>query len=244
LQFNLFLWLKLIDMKNVSIIIPTYNEAKNLPLLVEEIFNVIDENEIDLEIVFVDDNSPDGTGQIAESLKIKYSIKVIHRAGKLGLGSAVIEGFKLSDRPYLGVMDADLSHDPVIINQLINSLDENDIVIGSRFKEGSVVEDRSLVRRLISGTGVFLAKLLTGVNDPLSGYFLFRRDVINDVKLKTVGYKILLEILVKGKFKNIKEFPYTFRMRKYSASKLNNKEFLFFLGQIVKYSLYKLFHKK
>ena len=141
-------------------------------------------------------------------------------------------------------MDGDLSHDPVIINQLINSLDENDIVIGSRFKEGSVVEDRSLVRRLISGTGVFLAKLLTGVNDPLSGYFLFRRDVINDVELKTVGYKILLEILVKGKFKNIKEFPYTFRMRKYSASKLNNKEFLFFLGQIVKYSLYKLFHKK
>ena len=228
MQSNLFSWLKLIDMKNVSIIIPTYNEAKNLPLLVEEIFNIIDKNEIDLELIFVDDNSPDGTGQIAESLKIKYSIKVIHRAGKLGLGSAVIEGFKLSDRPYLGVMDADLSHDPVIINQLINSLNGNDIVIGSRFKEGSVVEDRSLVRRLISGTGVFLAKLLTGVNDPLSGYFLFRRDVINDVELKTVGYKILLEILVKGKFKNIKEFPYTFRMRKYSASKLNNKEFLFF----------------
>lgn len=231
-------------MKNVSIIIPTYNEAKNLPILVEEIFNIVNKNEIDLEFIFVDDNSPDGTGQVAEELAKKYPIKVIHRAGKLGLGSAVIEGFKMSNRPYLGVMDADLSHDPVILNDLILSLAENDIAVGSRFEEGSKIEKWTLDRKIISGTGIFLAKLLTGTNDPLSGYFFFKREVIEGVRLETVGYKILLEILVKGKYKNIKEFPYTFRMRKYSTSKLNNKEFLLFLKQIVEYSFYKLFHKK
>jgi len=228
-------------MKSVSLIVPTYNEAKNLPLFVEEVWSIVDKNKIDLEFIFVDDNSPDGTGQVAEDLKGKYPIKVIHRPGKLGLGSAVIEGFKLSDRPYLGVMDADLSHDPAILNELILSLGEYDISIGSRFEKGSAVEDRSLFRRAISGTGVFFAKMLSGVSDSLSGYFFFNRSIIEGVVLKTIGYKILLEILVKGKWHKVKELPYTFRMRIHSASKLNNREFVLFLGQIIKYSFYKIF---
>jgi dolichol-phosphate mannosyltransferase len=231
-------------MLKVSLIIPTYNEAQNLPLLLEEIWAILDKNKIDLEFIIVDDNSPDGTGQTAEELGKKYPVKVIHRSGKFGLGSAVIEGFKLSNRPYLGVMDADLSHDPAILNELLNSLELFDVVIGSRFEEGSEVEDRSSFRRAISRTGVFFAKLLTGVNDPLSGYFFFKRNVIDGVQLKTVGYKILLEILVKGNWIEAKEMPYTFRMRIHSTSKLNNKEFLFFLGQLIKYSFYKIFKIK
>lgn len=226
-------------MFNVSLIIPTYNEAKNIPFLIEEIFAVADKSKINLEFIIVDDNSPDGTGKIAEGLADKYPIRVIHRAGKLGLGTAVAEGFRLSDREYVGAMDGDMSHNPDILNQMIASLIDNDIVMGSRFKEGSKVENWGLHRRIISGTGVFMARILTGVKDPLSGYFFMKKEVINGVNLKTKGYKILLEILVKGKYKRVKEFPYTFRMRKYSMSKLNTKEFLLFLGQIVNYSFYK-----
>ncbi len=230
-------------MFEVSLIIPTYNESKNLPLLVEEIFNIIDKEKIDLEIIFVDDNSPDGTGKIAEELSNKYPIKVIHRAGKLGLGSAVITGFKASDRPYLGVMDADLSHDPAILNELITSLGENDIAIGSRFEKGSAVERWVWWRKLTSQCGVFFARLLTGVKDPLSGYFFFRRPVTEGVALTTVGYKILLEILVRGTWVKVKEIPFQFRMRKFSTSKLNMKEYWLFAKQIIIYSLYKLIKK-
>ena len=103
-------------MMKVSIIIPTYNEAKNIPFLIEEIFGVADKSKINMEFIIVDDNSPDGTGKIAEELASKYPVRVINRAGKLGLGTAVAEGFKLSDREYVGVMDGDMSHNPVIIN--------------------------------------------------------------------------------------------------------------------------------
>ena len=227
-------------MLNVSLIIPTYNEAKNIPFLIEEIFASVNKSKINLEFIIVDDNSPDGTGKIAEDLSDKYPIRVIHRAGKLGLGTAVIEGFKLSDREYVGVMDGDTSHDPSILNRMIVSLTDNDIVMGSRFKEGSKVEKWGLHRRMISGTGVFMAKILAGVNDPLSGYFFMKKGVVEGINLKTKGYKILLEILVKGNYDKVEEFPYTFRMRKYSTSKLNAKEFLLFLGQIVDYSFYKI----
>lgn len=227
------------DLIAVSLIVPTYNEAKNIPFLVKEIFDTVDKNKIDIEFIIVDDNSPDGTGKIAESLKNKYPLKVIHRPGKLGLGTAVIDGFKLSDREYVGVMDGDMSHNPIILNQMIESLTDQDIAIGSRFGERSKIENWEFHRRMISWAGVFLARILTGIEDPLSGYFFIKKDVINGVKLKTKGYKILFEILVKGKYSKVKEFPYTFRMRKYSTSKLNTKEFILFLGQTLNYSLYK-----
>ncbi len=231
-------------MLSVSLIIPTYNEAKNLPLLVEEIFGLINRDKIDLEIIFVDDNSPDGTGRIAEDLSRRYPIKVIHRSGKLGLGSAVREGFNLSNRPILGVMDADLSHDPKIINNLVESLDDNDIALGSRFKEGSVVENWKWWRRVISEVGVKITRFLTGVGDPLSGYFFFKHSVINGINLDTVGYKILLEILIKGKYAKVKEIPFRFRIRKFSTSKLDRREYWLFLSQILRYSWFKLIKNK
>lgn len=227
-------------MKMVSLVVPTYNEANNLPLFIEEIIGTIDKTKIDLEFIIIDDNSPDGTGKIAEDLSKKYPIKVIHRVSKLGLGSAVREGFKLSEREILGVMDADLSHDPCILNQLITSLDENDLVLGGRFENGSFVENWPVGRKMLSSVGVFLTKFLTGAKDPLSGYFFFKKDVIKDVNLQTKGYKILFEILVKGKVIKIKELPYKFRMRKFSISKLNYKEYILFTGQLCKYSMYKL----
>ncbi len=227
-------------MERVSIIVPTYNEAKNLPLLVEEIFSVIDKTQIDLELIIVDDNSPDNTWQIAEELSKKFPIKVVRRAGKLGLGSAVREGFSHSDRPFLGVMDADLSHDPKNINEMVGLLKEYDVVLGSRFIKGSAVEQWKWWRKIISEVGVMVTRLLTGVKDPLSGFFFLKREVIDGIPLNTVGYKILLEILVKGKQAGVKEVPIQFRIRKFSTSKLDKKEYWLFLKQIVVYSWYKI----
>lgn len=227
-------------MLRVSLVIPTYNEAKNIPILLEEVFSMVDKDNIDLEFIIVDDNSPDGTGQIAEELAKTYPIRVIHRSGKLGLGSAVIEGFAMSDRPYVGVMDADLSHDPKIINDLIYSLQENDIAIGGRFSEGSIVENWQWWRKAVSNVGVFFARKLTRVKDPLSGYFFFKKSIIKDVILKTKGYKILLEILVKTNFVKVKEIPFVFRMRKFSTSKLNSQEYILFFKQILAYSVLRL----
>jgi dolichol-phosphate mannosyltransferase len=229
----------------VSIVVPTYNEAKNLPLLVEEIFNVVDRGRFDLELIIVDDNSPDGTGAVAEDLAKSYPVQVIHRSGKLGLGSAVREGFSKSDREVIGVMDADLSHDPGIINTMLGSFqtDGADIVMGSRFEKGSTVEQWKWWRRLISQAGVGITYLLTGVKDPLSGFFFLHRSVLENVKLDTTGYKILLEILVKGNYKKVKEIPFRFRIRKFSTSKLDKKEYWLFLKQIIAYSWYKLLKK-
>ena len=226
-------------MIRASLIIPTYNEAENLPLLVAEIEQAIDRSWLDLEYIVVDDNSPDGTGNVADELGRQYPVKVLHRAGKQGLGSAVRAGFAASDRPYLAVMDADLSHDPTILPQLFKDLETVEIAIGSRFAEGSSVENWQLGRKLLSQTGVALARRLTGVQDPLSGYFVFRRSVIEGVNLNTVGYKILLEILVKGHYSRTAERAFLFRMRRHSSSKLNLTEYWFFAKQLLTYGALK-----
>ena len=231
-------------MKSVSLIIPTYNEAENIKPFIEEISEVVDKTVADIEFIFVDDNSPDGTGNVIEELKKLYPIQCIHRSGKLGLGSAVIEGFKKSKREYLGVMDADLSHDPVILNDMFRALDMCDIAIGSRFVLGSRVEDWKWWRKLTSVVGVKISELISGAKDPLSGFFIMRRSVINGVELTTTGYKILFEILVKGKWKSIREFPFVFRMRAHSASKLSAREYVLFGKQILSYAWYKLTNKK
>lgn len=224
----------------ISLILPTYNEAKNLPVMIEELFGTLQKYpEIDLEVIVVDDNSPDKTGRIAEELSERYPIRVIHRPRKLGLGSAVRDGFVASDRMILGVMDADLSHDPGILPRMIMALGSRDMVIGSRFEKGSVVESWPVFRKALSHIGVGMARLLTHVHDPLSGYFVFHRRVIDGVSLSTTGYKILFEILVKGQFKTVQEIPYTFRVRRFSASKLDTREYMLFLKQVIMYAFLK-----
>ena len=228
----------------VSLITPTYNEKENVEPLAAEIFETLaDHPHIDLELIIVDDNSPDGTGQVAEALKEQYPVQVIHRTGKLGLGSAVMEGFARSERPYLGVIDADLSHDPVILPRLINGLKEYDITIGSRFGVSSRVEDWALHRKLVSVIGVSCARLITGVEDPLSGYFFLQRSVLDSVNLTSSGYKILLEILVKGRYQTHHSIPFVFRNRQFSRSKLNLREHLLFSKQILYFSLRRLFKR-
>ena len=230
---------------SVSLITPTYNEKENIPLLAEEIFKTVSAHpEIDLELIVVDDNSPDGTGQVAESLQDQYPIQVVHREKKLGLGSAVMAGFDRSDRPLLGVIDADLSHDPILLPDLILGLQENDLTIGSRYQTGSQVEDWPWYRQGISQAGVFFAQRLTGAKDPLSGYFFLHREVLNNLTLTSHGYKILLEILIKGKYDSFIEIPFTFRNREFSTSKLNFEEYYLFAKQLMVFWMYKRRHRR
>jgi len=229
----------------VSLVIPTYNERNNLPLLLNELFDTISAcKDIDLEVIIVDDNSPDGTGLMAKEMAKIYPVKVVHRKSKLGLGSAVMEGFALSDRDYLGVMDGDLSHDPSIMPTLISSLKDYDISIGSRFQKSSHINNWRLDRKIISNLGVCLAKLFTKVSDPLSGYFFLHRRVIDGMSLTSSGYKILLEILVKGHYSKIKEIPFIFRNREVGSSKLYWKEYILFIKQILVFLLKKNFFNR
>lgn len=228
----------------ISLITPTYNERENIALLAQEIFSTLKQApDIDLELIVVDDNSPDGTGPAAEALAAQYPVKVVHRPGKLGLGSAVMAGFARSDRPLLGVIDADLSHDPAILPQLIRGLHEYDLTFGSRFGETSVVERWAWHRKLISKVGVGAARLLTGAEDPLSGYFFLRREVIEGMQLTSSGYKIFLEILVKGTWSRHLSVPFVFRNRQFSSSKLNLREHLLFAKQLLYFSFYRLFRR-
>ncbi len=226
---------------DVSIIIPTYNEEPNIEPVLVELFGILSEaSDIDAEVIYVDDNSPDGTADEIERLKDRFPVKVIKRSGKLGLGTAVLAGFAASSRSYLAVMDGDMSHDPRVLPDLIRGLESHDIMVASRFASGSTVEDWGPLRKLISVVGVSITKILTGVSDPLSGYFALRRSVLTEIKPVSSGYKILFEILMQGEYKSIGELPFKFRIREHSQSKLNIKEHWLFIKQI----LYYISHKK
>ncbi|MCL4334803.1 MAG: glycosyltransferase family 2 protein [Candidatus Thermoplasmatota archaeon] len=213
-------------MKELSVEIPTYNEAENLPLIVEK----LEELPVDMEIIVIDDNSPDGTASIAEELALKYkNIKVLKRPGKMGLASAIYDGMVISDGNYIAVMDADLQHPPQTLPLLLQRAKEgNDIVIASRYIENGGVEKFSFYRRIVSKSATFIAHLMLretrSVSDPLSGFFIFRKDIVKRKIENYTGYKILLEILATSSGHKIAEVPYVFRPRLKGKSKLTMKE--------------------
>lgn len=224
----------------ISIILPTYNEKENIEKIVAEIFSTVDNG---IEVIIVDDNSPDGTGVVADKLAKKYNIKVVHRSRRLGLSPAVIEGLRLANGEIVGVMDADLSHPPSLVPQMVNLLDNGtaDIVIGSRYSVGGSVETWSFFRKLVSRLATFLAKCLVDVKDPMSGFFFMKKRVVDDVILNSKGYKILLEILVKGSYSKVIEVPYTFRGRGIGKSKLTVNEYMKYLRDWLRLVSYKIF---
>jgi dolichol-phosphate mannosyltransferase len=210
----------------LSIIIPTYNERTRLGELVETISQVFTQHRISGEIIVVDDNSPDGTGQFADSLSERHPVRVVHRAGKLGLGSAVIDGFATARGSVLGVMDADLSHPPEALPRMLDALDrwQADLVIGSRYIPGGGTRNWPFVRRAMSHFACLLARPLTGVRDATSGYFLIRRQAGEDVRIQARGFKICLELLVRGRIRTIVEVPYEFADRAAGESKMSWRE--------------------
>lgn len=225
----------------ISIIIPTYNEVENLPVLIERITGSMEKNEF--EIIIVDDNSPDGTGALADELSnADDRVSVIHRNGKRGLASAVVDGFIHAKGEILGVMDADLSHPPEVIPLFISRIikHEAEFVIGSRYINEGEIRNWPIKRKITSTIATLMARPLTNVKDPMSGFFFLTNDVIKGVKFNPLGYKIGLEIIVKGNYKNIVEIPFTFKDRMSGESKLDLKEELNYIRHLSKLYWYVL----
>ena len=218
----------------LAIVVPTYNERDRLRDLVDRIFAVYAAEGVDGELVIVDDNSPDGTGALADELAARYRITVLHRAGKLGLGTAVIEGFAAASAPIVGVIDADLSHPPGLLPRMLAVMQSMsaDFVIGSRYIPGGGTRNWGLGRLLMSRFACLMARGLTPIRDATSGFFLIRRDLARDVRISAGGFKICLELLVRGRPASVVEVPYVFVGRTAGESKMNVKEALGYLQQL------------
>ena len=230
----------------VSIVIPTYNERDGITALIDRVCAEFGRAGVNGEIVIVDDNSPDQTWKVVEEISATRPVRLLRRAGKLGLSSAVIDGFKFARGHVLGVMDADGSHDSVVIPALINAIvtDGYDLAVGSRYIPGGGIKDWPLVRQIISRGAVLLASPLTPIRDITSGFFFLRREVIDEVHLNPIGFKIGLEVFVKGRFGRYCEVPYTFTDRVHGKSKLTWKQMWEYLVQLVDLIRYRLMHRR
>ena len=229
------------NLEMISIISPTYNERKNIKTLIQRISQAMSGRRY--EIIVVDDNSSDGTVDIVKGLSIDYPVKLLVRNGKFGLASAILKGFELAKGNILGVIDADLQHPPEYMRDFVKAIEQDgcDVAIGSRYTNGGGIESWSKKRLLTSKVAVLLAKpLVRGIKDPMSGFFFLKRSVIEGVKLNPTGYKLGLEILVKGNYRKLKEIPFSFKKRKNGASKLNNSEILSYLRLLSGLYLYKI----
>ena len=219
---------------DLSIVVPTYNERDRLGDLVEAIFRAYTAERVDGELVIVDDNSPDGTGALADDLARRYRLRVIHRAGKLGLGTAVVEGFEVASAPIVGVIDADLSHPPQLLPRMLDVMRRSsaDIVIGSRYVPGGGTRNWPLGRLIMSRAACVLARPLTPVRDSTSGFFLIKRDLARGVRISAGGFKICLELLVRSQPASVVEVPYVFEGRTAGESKMSFKEALGYIVQL------------
>ncbi len=218
-----------------SIVVPTYNEAGGIEKLIVTLDRVFRESGLDGEIVVVDDNSPDGTGAIVDGLAAKYPVRCLHRPGKLGLSSGVIDGWKFArpESEALGAMDADFSHDPKVLPRMVDALDRGyGLAVGSRYVAGGGIEDWPLRRKITSLVAIALAKPITPIRDITSGFFLVRRDALDGVELDPIGFKIGLEVIAKGHYGRAIEVPYVFTDRVHGNSKLNQNEIFNYLRQL------------
>jgi dolichol-phosphate mannosyltransferase len=223
----------------LSLVIPTYNERGNIERLVAELNSALDHEGIASEIIVVDDNSPDGTGDALEELSGRYpNLRVIHRAGRLGLATAVTAGFDRAHGQLFAVMDADFSHPPATIPALVKALtaENADIAIGTR----DVQLNSGSVRSLSSSIAIWLARPLTPVRDPTTGLFALRRSVVEGVSFSPLGFKILLEILVKGHYRKVTELPFTFGDRWQGKSKYSLNEIVAYLRHCLRLYLWRL----
>ena len=215
--------------RTLSIIIPTYNESKNIVKILDSLRTALT-REMNAEIIVVDDNSPDGTSNTVEeyaknSKNHGCSIEVIRRENKRGLSSAIVTGIERAKGDAVVVMDSDLSHPtqtiPIMVEELQSS--DCDIVVASRYVKGGSVSGWPFKRKLISKGATKIAQHGLGIKikDPMSGFFAFKRHIVNNIKFDAIGYKILLEILVKARSAKVKEIPYNFIDRTTGSSKMD-----------------------
>jgi dolichol-phosphate mannosyltransferase len=218
----------------VSIVIPTYNEKENIEDTIKDISRSL--KGFNLEIIVVDDDSPDKTWEFCENLKNDYPVRVIRRVDKRGLSSAVIDGWTEASGNIIGVMDADGSHDSRILPVMVEELESGkcDLAIGSRYIPGGGTEGWPCHRQFVSKVAIQFARPITSIHDATSGFALFKKEILDDVQLDPIGWKIVLEVAIKGKHRNFKEFPIIFKDRLKGKSKLGKKAILNYLEHLGK----------
>ena len=227
-----------------SVILPTYNERENLPIIFYLLDKTFTEAKLDYEVVIVDDSSPDGTLQVAEALQKSYGndkVTIVSRKGKLGLGSAYSAGLKAAKGDRIVLMDADMSHHPKFIPQMVNLMDSTnvEIVTGTRYRRGGGVAGWDWFRKLTSRTANFLADFLMnpGVSDLTGSFRLYERSALETVLplVQSKGYAFQMEIVVRAKQKgmHVEEVPITFVDRMYGQSKLGTKEIVLYLKGLI-----------
>ncbi len=216
--------------RSLSVIIPTYNESQNITKMLDIVSSCLP-SAANAEVIVVDDNSPDGTGKIAGEYARRAratgtcEIRIINRKGQKGLSSAILAGIRASVGESVVVMDSDFSHPPETIAKMLEEMKRSDcdIVVASRYVEGGSITGWPFKRKLISRGATKIAQRSLGIKikDPMSGFFAFRRHIIRNINFDAIGYKILLEILVKTRGAKVREIPYNFTDRKSGKSKLD-----------------------
>jgi dolichol-phosphate mannosyltransferase len=228
----------------ISIVIPTYKEATVIRETLQRAARALASTGEAFELIVVDDSSPDGTADIAESLASELPVRVLRRPSRLGLATAVLDGWAMASGEVWGVMDADLQHPPELLARLVEALRDPQVglAIGSRYTAGGGLADWSYLRRFISWGATHLAAsvlplALAQVTDPMSGVFLVRKSALENVQLNPLGYKILLEVLAKGRYQKWVEVPFVFEQRSHGSSKLGPRQYLEYLRHLARLSL-------
>jgi dolichol-phosphate mannosyltransferase len=215
--------------ERLALVIPTVREAGNIRILLDRTSEALEQTGSDYEIIIVDDDSCDGTAEIVTAIaENDPRVRLIVRKGHKGLAGAVLHGWRHTDATILGAMDADLQHPPELLPELASAIFSGcDLAIGSRYAARDCRGQENPVRGLLSAAAIWAAAPIQRAErrarDPMSGYFLVRRECLDGIAFQPEGFKLLLEILVRGRIRSIKEIPFAFGRRSCGTSKANAK---------------------
>jgi dolichol-phosphate mannosyltransferase len=233
----------------VSVVIPAYREAENLPVIIPRLSEALSKAGLEAEIIIVDDDSGDGTSDVCRDLAKQYPVRLETRQKERGLSSAVLHGLRRAKGDVLIVMDADLSHPPEKVPELVQALDEADVdfVLGSRYIHGGGTDEGwGFARWLNSKVATLMARPFTTAADPMAGFFALRRNTFRradeERELNPIGYKIGLELIVKCGCRRVQEVPIQFSNRLHGTSKLSLREQLNYMRHLGRLAEYKLRH--
>ena len=215
------------SLTRLALVIPTLREAENIRTLLEHVGSVLESRKISYEILVVDDDSRDGTEEIVNAIALEDKrVRLLVRRGERGLSGAILHGWQHTDAGILGAMDADLQHPPELLPALFSAMASGcDLAIGSRYTEGGDLGRWNPVRKLLSAAAVWVTWPIQrrGVraHDPMSGFFMVRRACLEQIRFQPSGFKLLLEILVRGRIRSVREVPFAFGSRFRGSSKAN-----------------------
>jgi dolichol-phosphate mannosyltransferase len=223
----------------LSVVVPTYNEAGNVAPFLEALRAGLDSvGNGGYEVIVVDDESPDGTGEVAAGISVDWpNLRVMRRAGERGLAGAVVRGWQIARGDVLATINADFQHPPSILPEMLQKIGNADLVVATRYAaEGSVGRfplHRQFLSAFARGVGTFLVPTaFRKVTDPLSGCYLFRRQTIENIELCPAGFKTLIEILARGRVGNVVEYGYTMEKRRSGRSNVRLRDWFEYLGQL------------